>query len=279
MTDHPKIPLAGVIGSPIAHSKSPALQRYWLETYRIKGFYVPMDVATEDLETVLRALPKAGFVGCNVTIPHKESVLRLADIVTDRAALIGAANTISFLPDGRIHADNTDGYGFMANLRQHLPGWSVAAGPSAVFGAGGASRAVLASLIEAGCPEIRLSNRSRDRADKLRAEFGARVVVYDWAQAGNMLEGAASVINTTSLGMVGKPEFRVPLDALSPEAVVTDIVYTPLETDLLKAAKAVGCRTVDGLGMLLHQAGPGFEAWFGRRPEVTRELRDLVLSL
>lgn len=279
MTDHPKIPLAGVIGSPIAHSKSPALQRYWLETYGIKGFYVPMDVATEDLETVLRTLPKAGFVGCNVTIPHKEAVLRLADVVTDRAALIGAANTLVFLPDGRIQADNTDGYGFMANLRQHLPDWSAATGPAAVFGAGGACRAVLASLIEAGCPEIRLSNRSRERADQLRAEFGARVVVYDWVRAGNMLEGAATVINTTALGMVGKPEFRVPLDALSPEAVVTDIVYTPLETDLLKSAKAAGCRTVDGLGMLLHQAVPGFEAWFGRRPEVTPELRDLVLSL
>ena len=279
MTDHPKIPLAGVIGSPIAHSKSPALQRYWLETYGIKGFYVPMDVATEDLETVLRTLPKAGFVGCNVTIPHKEAVLRLADVVTDRAALIGAANTLVFLPDGRIQADNTDGYGFMANLRQHLPDWSAATGPAAVFGAGGACRAVLASLIEAGCPEIRLSNRSRERADQLRAEFGARVVVYDWVRAGNMLEGAATVINTTALGMVGKPEFRVPLDALSPEAVVTDIVYTPLETDLLKSAKAAGCRTVDGLGMLLHQAVPGFEARFGRRPEVTPELRDLVLSL
>ena len=277
MTDHPKIPLAGVIGSPIAHSKSPALQRYWLETYGIKGFYVPMDVATEDLETVLRTLPKAGFVGCNVTIPHKEAVLRLADVVTDRAALIGAANTLVFLPDGRIQADNTDGYGFMANLRQHLPDWSAATGPAAVFGAGGACRAVLASLIEAGCPEIRLSNRSRERADQLRAEFGARVVVYDWVRAGNMLEGAATVINTTALGMVGKPEFRVPLDALSPEAVVTDIVYTPLETDLLKSAKAAGCRTVDGLGMLLHQAVPGFEAWFGRRPEVDEALRQAVL--
>ncbi|PCD76660.1 shikimate dehydrogenase [Pseudothioclava arenosa] len=279
MTDHPKIPLAGVIGSPIAHSKSPALQRYWLESYGIKGFYVPMDVAAEDLEAVLRTLPKAGFVGCNVTIPHKEAVLRLADVVTDRAALIGAANTLVFLPDGRIQADNTDGYGFMANLRQHLPDWSAATGPAAVFGAGGACRAILASLLEAGCPEIRLSNRSRERADQLRAEFGARVVVHDWVRAGNMLEGAATVVNTTALGMVGKPEFRVPLDALSPEAVVTDIVYTPLETDLLKSAKAVGCHTVDGLGMLLHQAVPGFEAWFGRRPEVTPELRDLVLSL
>lgn len=278
MTDHPKIPLAGVIGSPIAHSKSPALQRYWLETYGIKGFYIPMDVAPENLETVLRALPKAGFVGCNVTIPHKEAVLAIADVVSDRAALIGAANTLVFRLDGKIQADNTDGYGFMANLRQHLPDWTGAEGPAAVFGAGGACRAVLASLTEAGCPEIRLANRSRDRAEQLRAEFGASIVVFDWVQAGNMLEGAKTVINTTALGMTGKPELRVPLDALSPDAVVTDIVYAPLETGLLKAARAAGCRTVDGLGMLLHQAVPGFERWFGRRPEVTPELRALVLA-
>ncbi|MDV7270564.1 shikimate dehydrogenase [Thioclava sp. A2] len=279
MTDHPKIPLAGVIGSPIAHSKSPQLQRYWLEKYGIKGFYVPMDIAPEDLETVLRALPRAGFVGCNVTIPHKEAVLRIADVVSDRAAIIGAANTLIFRPDGKIHADNTDGYGFIANLKHDLPDWTGAEGPAAVFGAGGACRAVIASLLETGCPEIRLANRTRARAEALRAEFGAKIVIYDWVQAGNMLEGAKTVINTTALGMVGKPEFRVPLDALSPDAVVTDIVYTPLETDLLKQARAIGCRTVDGLGMLLHQAVPGFERWFGTRPEVTEDLRDLVLSL
>lgn len=279
MTDHPKIPLAGVIGSPIAHSKSPQLQRYWLEKYGIKGFYVPMDIAPEDLETVLRALPKAGFVGCNVTIPHKEAVLRIADVVSDRAAIIGAANTLIFRADGKIHADNTDGYGFIANLRHDLPDWTGAEGPAAVFGAGGACRAVIASLLETGCPEIRLANRTRTRAEALRAEFGAKIVIYDWVQAGNMLEGAKTVINTTALGMVGKPEFRVPLDGLSPDAVVTDIVYTPLETELLKQARAIGCRTVDGLGMLLHQAVPGFERWFGTRPEVTEDLRDLVLSL
>lgn len=279
MTDHPKIPLAGVIGSPIAHSKSPQLQRYWLEKYGIKGFYVPMDIESEDLETVLRTLPKAGFVGCNVTIPHKVAVLQIADVVSDRAAIIGAANTLIFRADGKIHADNTDGYGFIANLKHDLPDWTGAEGPAAVFGAGGACRAVIASLLETGCPEIRLSNRTRSRADALRAEFGSKIVIYDWVQAGNMLEGAKTVINTTALGMVGKPEFRVPLDGLSPDAVVTDIVYTPLETDLLKYARSIGCRTVDGLGMLLHQAVPGFERWFGTRPEVTEDLRDLVLSL
>lgn len=278
MTDHPCIPLAGVIGSPVAHSRSPALHGHWLRNYGIQGFYIPMDVAADNLETVLRTLPKAGFVGCNVTIPHKEAALKIADVVSDRAALIGAANTLIFLPDGRIHADNTDGYGFIANLRQNAPAWDPGAGPAAVIGAGGAARAVVASLLEAGVPELRIANRTRARAETLRSEFGARLVVYDWGQAGNMLDGAATVVNTSSLGMVGKPDFRIPLDALSPKAVVTDIVYTPLRTPLLEQAEALGCTVVDGLGMLLHQAVPGFERWFGLRPDVTDSLRNAVLG-
>lgn len=278
MTDHPRIPLAGVIGSPIAHSKSPKLHHHWLRAYGIKGYYVPMDVAQSDLREVIAALPKAGFVGCNVTIPHKETVLALADVVTDRAALIGAANTLIFRKDGRLHADNTDGYGFIANLRQNAPAWNPAAGPAAVIGAGGGARAVIASLIEVGAPEIRISNRTRARAEALRTEFGAKVVVNDWVQAGNMLEGAATVVNTSSLGMVGKPEFRIPLDALSPSAVVTDLVYTPLRTHLLEEAAAMGCVTVDGLGMLLHQAAPAFERWFGIRPEVDDATRAAILA-
>lgn len=278
MTDHPRIPLAGVIGSPVAHSRSPALHGFWLKKYGIRGHYIPMDIAEADLETVLRALPKAGFVGCNVTIPHKEAVLAFADVISDRAALIGAANTLIFRADGKIHADNTDGYGFIANLREAAPNWKPAEAPAAVIGAGGAARAIVASLLELGCPEIRLSNRTRARAETLRAEFGARVVVYDWVQAGNMLEDALTVVNTSSLGMAGKAEFRVPLDALNPRAVVTDVVYTPLKTKLLTEAEAMGCTVVDGLGMLLHQAVPGFERWFGHRPEVTADLRAAVLG-
>ena len=278
MTDHPRIPLAGVIGSPIAHSRSPRLHAYWLRKYGLPGHYVPMDVAQADLAEVLRALPKAGFVGCNVTIPHKETVLQLADVVTDRAALIGAANTLIFRKDGKIHADNTDGYGFIANLRQNAPDWKPASGPAAVFGAGGAARAIVASLIEVGVPEVRVTNRTRPRAEGLRAEFGAKVVVCDWVQAGNMLDDAATVVNTSSLGMVGKPEFLVPLDGLMPSAVVTDLVYTPLRTRFLETASAMGCTTVDGLGMLLHQAAPGFERWFGKRPEVDQATRDAVLG-
>lgn len=278
MTDLPRIPLAGVIGFPVAHSKSPRLHGYWLQRYGIKGHYLPMDVAPDDLETVIRALPKAGFVGCNITIPHKEAVLALADIVTDRAALIGAANTLIFRRDGRIHADNTDGYGFTANLRQNAPQWQPTAGPAAVIGAGGAARAIIASLLEVGVPEIRLSNRTKARAEALRTEFGAKVIVQDWSQAGNMMDGAMTVVNTSSLGMVGKPEFRVPLDALSPRAVVTDLVYAPLRTRLLTEAEANGCTVVDGLGMLLHQAVPGFERWFGKKPDVDQATRDAVLG-
>lgn len=278
MTDHPRIPLAGVIGSPIAHSRSPALHGYWLKRYGIQGHYVPLDIAQSDLREALKAMPKMGFVGCNVTIPHKETVLQIADVVTDRAALIGAANTLIFRKDGKLHADNTDGAGFMANLRQHAPNWQPASGPAAVFGAGGACRAVVAALIEVGVPEIRIANRTRARVEALRSDFGAKVVVYDWVQTPAMLEGAATVVNTTALGMTGKADFTAPLDALDRSALVTDLVYTPLKTRFLIEAEDRGCTVVDGLGMLLHQAAPGFERWFGHRPEVDDATRAAVLS-
>ncbi|PHQ99109.1 MAG: shikimate dehydrogenase [Marinosulfonomonas sp.] len=273
-----KIPLAGVIGSPIAHSKSPALHRHWLDTNSIKGFYIPMDISRDNLADVIRSLPQLGFVGVNITIPHKEAVLNLADLVTDRAALIGAANTLIFRKDGIIHADNTDGYGFIENLHHGAPGWNPKAGPAVVLGAGGAARAVIATLIEVGVTEIRLSNRTRNRADVLQKEFGSKITVFDWVKAGNMMDGALTVVNTTSLGMVGKPEFRVPLDGLSSSAVVTDLVYAPLDTQFLIKAREMGCTTVDGLGMLLYQAVPAFERWFGKRPVVDDTLRAAVLS-
>lgn len=273
-----RIPLAGVIGSPVAHSKSPVLHGHWLKRYGIRGHYIPMDISASDLEDAIATLPKLGFVGVNVTIPHKEHVLSLADIITDRAALMGAANTLIFRADGKVHADNTDGYGFIENLRQSVPGWDPTAGPAAIIGAGGASRAVISTLLDAGTPEIRLTNRTKTRSEGLRHEFGTKVHVYDWVQAGNMLEGVSTVVNASSLGMQGKPEMRIPLDALSPNAVVTDLVYAPLETKLLAHARSIGCRTVDGLGMLLHQAAPGFERWFGLRPEVDDELRRAVLA-
>jgi len=272
-----KIPLAGVIGHPIAHSRSPQLHGHWLRKYAIKGHYIPMDIAPQDLESTIQMLPKMGFVGLNVTLPHKEAVLELADLVTDRAKLIGAANTLIFRKDGKIHADNTDGYGFMQNLLQSAPKWNPQAGPAMVLGAGGAARAVLASFIDIGVPEILLTNRTRERAEQLKADFGDKITVVDWVQAGNAMEGVNAVINTTSLGMVGKPEMRVPLDALAPGMLVSDLVYSPLQTKLLRAATDAGATAVDGLGMLLHQAAPGFERWFKVKPEVDDELRAVVL--
>lgn len=276
MSDN-KIPLAGVIGSPIAHSKSPLVHSHWLRTYGLPGHYIPLDITANDLESVLRMMPKMGFVGANVTIPHKERVLEIADLITDRATLIGAVNTLIFRPDGKIHADNTDGYGFITNLRQSAPHWDPRSGPAAILGAGGAARAVITSLLHAGVPEIFISNRTKIRAEALRSDFGKRLVVVDWVQAGNMFEEATTVVNTTSLGMIGKPPLRVPLDGLRPGALVTDLVYTPLKTNLLVEAEQRECFIVDGLGMLLHQAIPGFERWFGLRPEVDTATRTAAL--
>ncbi|AML50865.1 MULTISPECIES: shikimate dehydrogenase [Falsihalocynthiibacter] len=273
-----RIPLAGVIGAPIAHSRSPALHGYWLKKYGIAGQYIPMHIERADLGEAIQTLPKLGFVGINVTIPHKEAVLEFADLVTDRASLIGAANTLIFRKDGKVHADNTDGYGFIENLKQGAPTWQPKLGPAAVIGAGGAARAVIASLLEVGVPEILLANRTKNRSEALRSEFGQKVTVVDWVQAGNMLEDAATVVNTTSLGMTGGSEFRIPLDGLRKGTVVTDLVYTPLRTKFLDDADLMGCHTVDGLGMLLHQAAPAFERWFGVRPEVDDELRRAVLE-
>ncbi|MEE2946363.1 MAG: shikimate dehydrogenase [Pseudomonadota bacterium] len=274
----PKVPLAAVIGHPIAHSKSPMLHGHWLKTYGITGHYIPMDVAPDDLETVLRNMHKMGFVGANVTIPHKTRALEIADQVTDRATLIGAANTLIFHEDGKILADNTDGYGFIQNLRQSAPDWDPTAGAAVVLGAGGAARAVVASLLDVGVPEIFITNRTRVRAEQLRDDFGARLKVVEWVQAGDVIEDGTTIVNTTSLGMTGKPELKVSLDGLQPGSLVTDLVYTPLRTPFLDEAAQRGCVSVDGLGMLLHQAAPGFERWFGPRPEVTEDLRRVILG-
>lgn len=271
-------PLAGVIGSPVAHSLSPRLHGHWLSRYDIAGHYLAMDVNAADLPQILAAMPKMGFKGGNVTIPHKEAVLRLADEVSERAAAIGAANTLVFGDDGRLLADNTDGIGFLENLRAGAPGWSAAHGPAAVLGAGGAARAIVHALLDAGAPEIRLANRTMARAEALAEAFGPRVVVHDWTRLERMLDGAATLVNTTSLGMSGHPPLDFPRDALTPGMVVSDIVYAPLETELLRQARTAGAVAVDGLGMLIHQAVPGFERWFGRRPEVDPAVRDVLLA-
>jgi shikimate dehydrogenase len=273
-----KLLLAGVIGDPIAHSRSPRLHGHWLWRYGIDGHYVPLHVTRERLHDTLRLLPDLGFKGVNVTIPHKETVLQIADTVTDRAALIGAANTLTYTANGKLQADNTDGVGFMENIRQYTPGWSASEGPALVLGAGGAARAVVSALLSDGCPHVFLVNRTRARAEALQDHFGAKVHVADWTRIPNVLDEVALLVNTTSLGMVGKQPLHIDLDRLNPATVVNDIVYTPLRTDLLDEAVARGCHTVDGLGMLLHQAAPGFERWFGVKPEVDDELRAVVLE-
>lgn len=272
------IPLVAVIGHPIAHSLSPILHGYWLKRYGIKGYYVPLDVAADDLGKALEMLPKMGFIGANVTIPHKQALVALAHRISDRADVIGAANTVVFDDEGLIHADNTDGYGFTQNLRQAIPDWDPSQAPCAVFGAGGASRAVIAALIDLGAPEVRLTNRTMTRAVTLEQQFGDPLVSFPWEETAKVLEGCGTVVNTTSLGMVGEPDFDLDLSAMVPGAVATDLVYTPLETPFLKAAAEKGARTVDGLGMLIHQAVPGFERWFGVRPEVDEDTRKTVLS-
>ncbi|MBP7002410.1 shikimate dehydrogenase [Amaricoccus sp.] len=275
----PAVPLlAGVLGWPIRHSRSPQLHGHWLARYGIRGHYVPLAVRPEDVPAALAALPKLGFRGVNVTIPHKEAALALAARATPTAELIGAANTLTFDANGGFEADNTDAYGFVRNLRQAAPGWSAAAGPALILGAGGASRAVIAALLEDGAPEIRLANRTRARAEGLRDHFGPRIVVVDWEGAAEAAAGAATIVNTSALGMGEDEGLPVRLDAAPAGALVTDIVYTPLVTPFLVEARARGLRIVDGLGMLLHQGAPGFERWFGRAPEVDDDLRRAVLA-
>ena len=273
-----KIPLAGVIGAPIAHSKSPKLHAHWLYKTDLPGHYVPLHIEPNDLEQTLKTLPKLGFVGLNVTVPHKEEVMRYVDVVTDRATLIGAANTLIFRPDGKIKADNTDGFGFIKNLTTGAPDWNPDAGLALVLGSGGAARAVIAALLEAGVREILLTNRTRARAENLKDIFGPKVKIIDWIDAGNAIDDAALLVNTTSLGMQGKPELRVPLDGLKRDTVVTDLVYAPLKTGLLSVAEEMGCLTVDGLGMLIHQAAPGFQHWFGARPPIDDATRAVLLK-
>lgn len=271
------IPLAGVIGHPVGHSRSPQLHGHWLREYAIAGHYVPLAVSPGDLADALHLLPRIGFRGLNVTVPHKEAVLSLAQEVTDRAARIGAANTLTFTETG-IHADNTDGVGFLRSLTEGAPNWTASAGPALILGAGGAARAILTALIDAGVPEIRLTNRTRPRAEALARSLGGPIQVIDWPNRAEAARGAALLVNTTVLGMSGQPALDFPAGALDPSMTVTDIVYTPLETPLLRDASARGCTTVDGLGMLLHQAAPGFERWFGRAPKVTPALRSAVLA-
>ena len=270
--------LVGVVGYPIAHSKSPRMHNYWLKRHDIDGYYVPLKVSREDFPSVLKILPKMGFRGVNVTIPHKETALQHSDNVSDQAALIGAANTLTFQPSGTVYADNTDGYGFLGNLRQHIPNWRADAGPALVYGAGGAARAIIYSLISEGAPAIFIVNRTRDRAEVLRSEFGNRLRVTDEKHISDLLPEITTLVNTSALGMKGKPDLRFPPGKVNPNMAVADIVYTPPKTGFLEEAEQAGCKIVDGLGMLLHQAAASFNFWYGIWPDVDNELRSLVLG-
>jgi len=273
----PAFRLAGVVGWPIGHSRSPALHGHWLKRYGIHGAYVPLAVAPDRLAQAVEGLRALGFAGANVTVPHKETALALADHADPLAARIGAANTLVRLKDGTLHATNTDAYGFLANLRESAS-FEAEGRTAAVLGAGGAARAVIVALIDAGAERIRLANRTRERAAALADAFGRTVEVVDWRERSAMLEGADLLVNTTALGLEGQPPLDLELTPLPGTALVTDIVYAPLVTPLLAAARDRGNQVVDGLGMLLHQAVPGFEAWFGVRPCVDAALRAAVLG-
>lgn len=269
---------AGVMGWPVAHSRSPALHGHWLDFYGVDGAYVPLPVRPEDLASALRALPVLGFAGCNLTIPHKVAALDMVDRIDATARRIGAVNTVVVAEDGLLEGSNTDAFGFVASLRERHPGWNPSAGPVAVIGAGGAARAVIVGLLDAGVPEIRLANRTAARAEHLAADFGKTIEHIAWEKRATALAGATLLVNTTSQGMQGQPPLDLALDDLAPGAIVADLVYVPLETPLLAAARRRGHKLLDGLGMLLHQARPGFAAWFGSMPAVTPALRDAVLK-
>jgi shikimate dehydrogenase len=273
--------LAGIMGWPVGHSRSPALHNFWLQENGIDGVYVPLAVRPERFEQALRALPSLGFRGCNLTIPHKQAALAIVDRVEPLAERIGAINTIIVSEDGSIEGRNTDAYGFREHLRESAPGWKPSAGAAVVLGAGGAARAVVAALIGAGVSEIRLVNRTRGHAETLAGDLqegSVHLSVLDWDSRTRALCDAGILVNTTSLGMDGQPALDLDIAGLPPAAIVVDIVYVPLETGLLAAARARGHVVVEGLGMLLHQGRPGFEAWFGAAVQVTPGLRAAMLA-
>lgn len=268
---------ACVIGWPITHSRSPLIHGYWLKKYGIDGRYTKHAVRSEDLQSFLNTLAAQGLVGCNVTVPHKEAAFNAAAIKDASAVAVGAANTI-WLEGGQIACANTDTYGFMANLTAGAPLWAKPGRPVAILGAGGAARAIVYGFLEAGVKDIRVFNRSRTRAGELARYFGSRVTAYAWDEFASASSDASVVVNTTTLGMAGQDELALRLTQLSGDCVVADIVYVPLETAFLKTARARGHPTVGGLGMLLHQAVPGFEKWFGVRPDVTDELYQIIAN-
>jgi shikimate dehydrogenase len=268
--------MAGVMGWPVLHSRSPLLHNHWLRRHGLAGVYVPLEIEVKNLAAALRALPALGFSGCNLTLPHKIEALALVDSVDPVGARIGAINCVVVGEGGRLDGFNFDAWGFVESVAERHPAWRADAGPAVVLGAGGGARAIVDGLLQRGAKEIRVVNRTLARAEELRARFGAAIHPTTWDDRERALDGAAMLVNTTTQGMTGQAPLDLALGALPKAALVCDIVYVPLETKLLAAARARGNPTVDGLGMLLHQARPAFQAWFGILPDVTPELRAAI---
>ena len=268
--------LAGVMGWPVMHSRSPMIHNHWFKVHRRAGTYVPLAIQQEGLAGALRAMHPLGFSGCNLTIPHKQAAMGIVDEVSDAARSIGAISCVTVRPDGSLIGSNNAAFGFIRNLKQEQPSWRADAGPAVVIGAGGGSRAVCYGLMQEGVKEIRLLNRGYERAQTLADEFGSVICAYPWTQRHDVMHGAALVVNTTSQGMVGQTALDIKLDLLPLSGLAADIIYIPLETPFLAAARERGHRTVNGLGMLLHQGPLAWKAWFGMEPVVTAELRALV---
>ena len=270
--------MAGVMGWPVAHSRSPVIHNHWIRQYGLNGSYGLFPVRPERLEAALRGLSALGMAGCNITLPHKVQAMQWVDQVDPLGQRMGAINLVVVQADGALHGFNTDGYGFIQSLRDAKPDWRADAGPIVVLGGGGAARAIVLSLIDAGASSIRLINRTRSKAQALADEFGPAMTVCDWSERHDALAGAAMLVNSTDQGMHGKTDLDLRLDALPTAALVCDAIYIPLETTVLAAARARGNLTVNGLGMLLNQARPAFKAWFGVDPEVTPVLREAVIA-
>lgn len=278
MSDNNSFKLAGVMGMPVLQSRSPLLHNYWIAKYGLKAAYGHLLVKPENLEAAVRGLSALGMAGCNITLPHKVNAMQWMDWVDPLAQRMGAINCIVVQADGALHGFNFDGYGYIQSLRDVKPDWRADEGPVVVIGAGGAARAVVMSLVDLGAPEIRLINRTQAKAQALAQGLESVVNVLDWKERHDALEGAALLINTTNQGMYDQPALDLNLDALPKTALVSDAVYIPLETPLLQSARLRGHTTVNGLGMLINQARPAFEAWFGVMPEVTPELQQAVLK-
>ena len=278
MVDKEKFYLVGVMGWPVMHSRSPMMHNYWMQQQGISGTYVFLEIKPGALEGALRALHPLGFSGCNLTIPHKLDAMKIVDEVDDTAKKIGAISCVIVKNDGTLLGTNNDWLGFIGNLKHQQPTWNADAGPCTVIGAGGGGRAVVYGLLREGAREIRLVNRTESKAEKIASDLGGGVTVYPWKERHSLLEGAATVVNVTNQGMVGEPALDINLDKLSPDALAADIIYTPLVSPFLAAASERQNKTVNGLGMLLHQGPPAWKKWFGLEPIVTEELEKMMVE-